>query len=187
VRRIVLPLGLCAATALASCASPPEESPPDPRAGEGVPAVLEGVPPAVVVDRALVDLDSGDPARVRHARGVLLAADASQIEPLRVRARTGRPGSPARLLALGALAERGEALDDWAASEVVEMTLREIDADREGGRAAVLGVARLRQMGDAGVEALRAAARPGGPRSDLARRLLALLGEPARALSEARP
>jgi hypothetical protein len=153
---------------------------------EPVPAVLVGVPAAVIVDRALVDLGSGDPFRVARARAVLLALPPEEIEPVRSLARAGIPGSEPRLGALAVLAERGEPLDDWAASEVVEMTLREIETDEAGGRAALLGVARLRSMGDCARAALRTAREPGGPRAALADRLLALLG-PARDLPGARP
>ena len=153
---------------------------------EPVPAVLVGVPGAVIVDRAIVDLGSGDPYRVARARSVLLAIPPEEIEPVRRLARAGIPGSEPRLGALAVLAERGEPLDDWAASEVVEMTLREIETDEAGGRAALLGVARLRSMGDCARTALRSAREPGGPRAALADRMLALL-DPARELPHARP
>jgi hypothetical protein len=169
----------------ASCAALPEE--PARGTPSPVPAILEGVPAAVVVDRALVDLDSGDPVRVRQARRVLLASASEDLEPVRARARRGAPGSPARLAALAILAERGEPLDDWSASEIVEMTLREIESGEDSGRATLLGLSRLRGMGDGAVEALRAASRPGSPRESLASRLLAILGGPARVLSEALP
>jgi len=154
--------------------------------GEPVPAVLVGVPPSVIVDRALVDLDSGDAFRVERARAVLLALPVEDVEAIRRRARSGEHGSGRRLSALAILAERGEPLDDWAASEIVEMTLREIEGAEPGGRAAILGLERLRAMGDSARGALRAVGGPGEPRAALAERLLRLLG-PARELPEPRP
>lgn len=179
---------IAAALILAGCAAVGEPRAPAPLGPEPepVPAVLVGVPASVIVDRALVDLDSGDSYRVARARAVLLALPSDEMEPVRRRARAGVPGSDPRLGALAVLADRGERLDDWAASEVVEMTLREIESAEPGGRAAMLGVERLRSMGDSARTALRAANGPGGTRAALADRLLDLLG-PARELPHPRP
>ncbi len=174
---------------LAGCASagPPAAAPP----AEGeIPDSLAGLPPAVTAERALFDLDSGDPDRVRRARCVLLALpDGPGLDAVRARVRSGRAGTDARLEALAVLAERGDPLDAAAAEEVVSMCLREMSRPDPVRRSAMLSMDRLRGMGEAARPYLREASRPGGPHApEAARALSVLFGEaPDHRLREARP
>lgn len=176
------PVALAAILLFAGCASVP---------GPPVPApVAEEDPPAVVADRAMFDLDSGDPELQARARGLLLALPAgSCVDALRRRARTSPEGSEARLELLGVLAERGEPLEEFDVPEVVAMSLRAIDRSGAPSRSGLLALHRIRALGDAARPALREAAGSDGPRAEAAARVLArLFGEiPDRGLRDARP
>lgn len=174
---------------LAGCASTvedPAESPEE----SGIPDTLAGLPPAVIAERALFDLDSGDPERAERARCVLLALpEGKGIDALRERVKAGAAGTSARLEALALLAERGDALEAAAAEEVVEMCLREMGRPETSRRAFMLSMDRLRGMGDAARPFLREASRPGGPDTEAATSALRLLfaEAPDHRLREAKP
>jgi hypothetical protein len=148
---------------LPGCATAPSTSSRAP-AAEEVPDNLAGLPAAVIGGRALFDLDSGDPDRVRRARSVLLALpEGPGLDGLRDRVRTGDPGSPARLEALAVLAERGDPLEGIAPAEKVTMCLREMVHGDAALRSTLLALDRLRGMGEAARRPLRREARSGGP------------------------
>lgn len=174
---------------LAGCAAP--GTPPVERWAEGeVPDTLAGLPPAVIAERALFDLDSGDPERADRARCVLLALpEGPGLDAVRDRVRAGRAGTSSRLEALAILAERGDPLEAAAAEEVVSMCLREMARPDPARRAAMLSMDRLRGMGETARPFLREASRPGGPHSAEAARALSHLfkEEPDHRLREARP
>ena len=159
-----------AAFLLAACASVP--CPPSPGtvpADAPVPDALLGLPAAVIVGRALFDLDSGDPERMERARCVLLSVPGEEATgPLLARVRAAPRGSAARLEALALLAERGEPLAGVEPAEMVAMSLREITRGDPSGRAAVLAAARIRALGEAALPALREEARPGAPLAEAA-------------------
>src|SRR5512139_3535474 len=88
---------------LAGCASATGTAGEDAAGGE-IPEALAGLPPAVIAEHALFDLDSGDPERAERARRVLLALpEGPGVEVLRARVRAGPAGSTARLEALAVL------------------------------------------------------------------------------------
>jgi hypothetical protein len=182
-RPLLLVLILC------GCATGTEEARVDPGEAE-IPETLAGLPVPVIVERALFDLESGDPARVERARCVLVALnDGPGLDALRERVRSRPAGSTARLEALAVLAERGDPLEAAAAEEVVSMCLREMSRPEPSRRAFMLSMDRLRGMGETARPFLLEASRPGGPVSaEAARALLLLYGEaPDRRLREARP
>src|SRR5688572_14657034 len=157
---------------------------------EGIPDVLAGLPPAVTAEKALFDLDSGDPERVRRARCVLLALpEGPGLDAVRARVRARPAGTESRLEALAILAERGDPLDAAAAGEVVSMCLHELSRPDPAGRSRMLSMDRLRAMGEAARPYLREASRPGSPRAEAAAGALRVLFDeaPDHRLREARP
>jgi len=172
--------GCILALVFAGCASTPDPL-PDPPEDPGIPDTLAGLPQAVVAERALFDLDSGDAERVRRARCVLIALpEGRAVEALRDRVKAGPAGSAARLEALALLAERGDALDEAAAEEVVTLCLREMARPEPSRRAHMLFLDRLRGMGEAARPYLREASRPGGPdAAEATEALRVLFGEGA--------
>jgi hypothetical protein len=171
----------CASGVAGSQAAPGDEPLPD---------VLAGFPVAVTAGRALFDLDSGDPDRVRRARCVLLALpEGPGLDGLRERAAKGPPGTSTRLEALAILAERGDPLDGSEGGEVVAMCLRELGRQEPTGRSCMLALDRLRGMGRTALPLLREESRPGSPYAEeAARALRVLFGEsPDHRLREAHP
>ena len=164
------------AAAAAGCASAPPPA-PEPVVEEcPVPDLLLGVPVSVVVERALFELESGDPGRAARARAVLLAIPPGPAtEPLRARFHAAPRGSALRLDVLAILAERGEYPEGSDAGEVVEMSLREIARGDPSGRPALLAVERIRSLGEGARGPLRVAARDGGAASDVAGSLLRVI------------
>jgi hypothetical protein len=175
------PWGPAAILLLAGCASLPAPPAAAPVADERGPAtdVLAGLPPTVVADRALFDLESGDPERQARARGLLLALPAwSCVDALRRRAVSAPEGSEGRLETLGVLAERGEPLEGIGIGEIVAMNVREIDRSGAPSRRGLLALDRIRALGESAREALRGEAAADGPRADAAARVLSrLFGE----------
>jgi hypothetical protein len=172
---------LLAALLAAGCAAPRagstgEEPPPPPPAG--VPAILEGLPPAVVLDRALFELESGSPERAAAARSTLVALEERAAGPaLRARAAAAPPDSEERLELLAVLAERGDPLAGVGAEERVALVLREAERDARGGRGTLLALDRIRRMGQEGIRILRAEALPSRPRAATASRILEAFAE----------
>lgn len=166
---------LTAAGCASTVAPSPAAAPTAPRVA-GVPELLLGLPPAVLVERALLDLDSGEPARAARARCILLSVeDSAALEPLRARARTAPRGSAARLEAVNLLLERGESPAAFTAEEVVAAGVRELARGDPAPRAALLALERIRSLGEAALPALRATASAGGSAGEAAARVLAAL------------
>ncbi len=172
-------IAVAAAAVATGCASAPASLPKAPPPEAPVPDLLLGIPFPVVVERAIFDLESGDPARAARARSVLLAAPAGpSVEPLLLRFHGAPRESAVRLDVLAILAERGELPADCDAAELVEMSLREIESRDPSGRPTLLAAARLRALGEAARGPLRDEARRGGARSALAASVLrGLYGE----------
>ncbi len=153
-----------------------------------MPELLAGLPTAVLVDRALMDLDSGDPLRAARARGVLLSVqEEAALDPVRLRARSSPPGSAARLEAVSVLLERGETPEGCLVRDIVGASLRDISRADGPARGALLAVDRLRGLGEAGIRELREQALSGSALSKTAARVLAALFGEARPLPETRP
>jgi hypothetical protein len=176
------------AAAAAGCASAPRPEPEAAAEECPVPDILLGIPVSVVVERALFDLDSGDPERAARAREVLLAIPAGPaIEPLHARFHGAPRGSVPRLDTLAILAERGECPEGCDVGEIVEVSLREIARGDASGRPALLAVERIRSLGEGAREPLRAAARDGGAASGVAGSLLRVVFHEAAPSTTVRP
>jgi hypothetical protein len=177
------------ATGCAAVAAPPAPPPPSSPAGPEavVSGLLEAVPPAVLVDRAIMDLDSGDPVLVERARCVLLSVqDGEALGPLRDRARSAPAGSAARLEAVAVLLERGEAAG-CPVADVVAASVRDLVRGGGASRGVLLALERIRDLGESALGELRAEALAGGPAGQAAARVLAALFGEVRPLPEARP
>jgi hypothetical protein len=170
---------LLAALLAAGCAARPAGTPgePPPPPAE-VPALLDGHPAAVVLDRALFELATGTPEGRAAARSVLVALEEGTAGPaLRARAAAAPPGSDERLEFLALLAERGDPLAAVPAEERVALVLREAERDDRGGRGTLLALDRIRGMGQEGIRILRAEAAPSRPRAATASRILEAFAE----------
>ncbi len=179
---------LCAALLLPACASPaPRSSSSVPGRDLVLPETFAGVPASVVAGRAVFELESGDPARVARARGLLRSLEPAALDAWLLRASAAPEGSGPRRALLAVLSDRGETAEGYAAAEEAAACLDDIVSDVPGRRGALMAALRIRGMGERALPPLLDEARAGGPRGEAALRLLRMLGVPDRDLPAVRP